>query len=86
VIVDDEHPGAARVAVELHVGGHFRAATALSLTAPSPAATEGVQLGGATVGHSGDWRGPAQLEQRPDRAGVIVIDVSPASATLVTVA
>jgi hypothetical protein len=42
--------------------------------------------GSRRVGHSGEWRGPAQLEQRPDRAGVIVIDVSPASATLVTVA
>lgn len=86
VIVDDDHSGAEHVAVRLHVGRRFGAATALSLTAPSLAATEGVRLGGRTVGRDGEWPGPARLERHPNRAGMITLDVSPASAVLVTVA
>jgi hypothetical protein len=84
VIVDDDPPGATHVAVKLHVGRGFGAATVLALTAPSPTATTGVRLGGKTVGGDGRWRAPARLEHRPNRAGVITLDVSPDSAMLVT--
>jgi len=86
VIVDDDHPGAKHVAVELRVGRRFGAASVLSLTAPSLAATKGVRLGGQAVGGDGELLGPTRLERRPNRAGVITLDVAPASAMLVTVA
>jgi hypothetical protein len=86
VIVDDDPPTAKHVTVELHAGRGFGAATVLSLTAPSPAATTGVRLGGTTVGGDGRWHALTSLEHRPNRAGVITLDVSPGSAMLVTVA
>jgi hypothetical protein len=86
VIVDDDPPGAKRAAVELHVGSRFGSATALSLTAPSLAATLGVRLGGRAVGRDGAWSGPARLERIPNRSGAITLDTSPASAVLVTIA
>jgi len=86
VIVDDDPPAAKHATVKLHVGRRFGAATVLSLTAPSPAAATGVRLGGATVGGDGRWHARARPERRPNRAGVITLDVSPGSAILVTVA
>ena len=86
VIVDDEPPGARHAAVSLHVGPGFGSARALSLTAPSLAATRGVRLGGRATGGDGEWPGPAQLKHLSNRAGVIVLDVPPASALLVTIA
>jgi hypothetical protein len=86
VIVDDDPPKARRATVKLHVGRRFGAATVLSLTAPSPAATTGVRLGGTAVGGDGRWHARTSLERRPNRAGVITLEVSPGSAMLVTVA
>jgi 4-amino-4-deoxy-L-arabinose transferase-like glycosyltransferase len=86
VIVDDDPPGAKHVSLKLHVGRIAGAATALPLTAPSLAAQTGVRLGGQAVESDGRWPAPAQLQSRPDRAGVITLDISPASAMLVTVA
>jgi hypothetical protein len=86
LVVDDELSGAKRVAVELHVGDRYERATALALTAPSPSARAGIRLGGRAVEGGGRWRTPAQLELRPNRAGVITLDMAPASATLVTAA
>ena len=86
VIVDDDPAGAKHAIVRLRVGERFGAASVLSLTAPSLAATEGVQLGGRAVGADGELLGPARLERHPNRAGVITLDVAPASAMLVTVA
>jgi hypothetical protein len=83
LIVDDDLPGAKHVLVKLHVG-RFGRATVLSLTAPSPSATEGVRLGGHVVRSDGGWRPPG-LKNRPNRSGVITLDVAPASAMLVTV-
>jgi hypothetical protein len=85
LIVDDELPGAKRVTVELHVGPH-QPATVLALTAPSPTATTGIRLGGRAVERDGRWHVPPQRKLRPNRAGVIALDVTPASAMLVTVA
>ncbi|HZL48807.1 MAG TPA: hypothetical protein VFC30_07320 [Solirubrobacteraceae bacterium] len=86
VIVDDDPPTAKHATVKLHVGRRFGAARILSLTAPSPAASAGVRLGGRALESDGRWRAPARLERRPNRAGVITLDVSPGSAMLVTVA
>jgi len=85
LIVDDDPPGAGPVAVKLHVGSRFGAASVLSLTAPSPAATAGVRLGGRGVGRDGRWRPPARLPRVANRAGVITLAAAPASALLITV-
>ena len=85
VIVDDEPPGAEHAAVKLRVGARFGSASALSLTAPSLAAAD-VRLGGQAVGRDGEWPGRARLQRLPNRAGVIALDVAPASAVLVTIA
>jgi len=86
VIVDDDPPGASPIAISLHAGGRFGAASILALTAPSPAASSGVELGGRAVGLDGSWGEPAGLSRRPNRSGVITLDVSPSSAILLTVA
>jgi hypothetical protein len=86
IVVDDEPPGASHVTVKLQVGSRFGSATALRLTSPSLSATEGVRLGGQTVGRDGKLPGRARLERLPNRNGVIALDVSPASAALVTIA
>jgi hypothetical protein len=85
VIVDDDPPGSSAATVSVHVGRGFEAAGILQLTAPSPAATAGVELGGRAVGRDGSWHRPTTLPRSPDRGGVIRLDLSPASAMLVTV-
>jgi hypothetical protein len=86
VIVDDDPPGAAPIAMRLHVGARFGAATILALTAPSPTARSGVQLAGRDVQSDGSWRQPITLPQRPNRGGAINLAISPSTAVLVTVA
>ena len=49
VVVDDDPPGSARALLHLHVAGRYSGARVLTLTAPSPAAVAGVQLGGSSV-------------------------------------
>jgi hypothetical protein len=85
VIIDDEPPGRDPTALSLHVGGHYRAASVLSLTAPGPAATSGVQLGGNAVARDGTWHAPADLPQIPVRGGAVGLTLAPSSAALVTV-
>ncbi len=85
VIVDDDPPGARGVAVHLHVGSAFHGASILSLTAPSPEALSGVQLGGRTVAANGTWSQPARLPHAPNEDGVITVDIPPSSAALLTV-
>jgi hypothetical protein len=86
LIVDDEPPGVGHAAVALHVGRRFGGATVLPLTAPSLTAAAGVHLGGRAVERDGRWRASSRLESRPNRSGVITLNVAPASAMLVTVA
>jgi hypothetical protein len=86
VIVDDDPPGARHVSLKLQVGRVAGAARILPLTAPSLAAQAGVRLDGRAVEGDGRWSAPAQLPSSPNRAGVITLDISPASAALVTVA
>jgi hypothetical protein len=85
VIVDDDPPGARSVAVRLRLGSDFRGASILSLTAPSPAALSGVQLGGRAVAPNGSWSEPSRLPHAPNRDGVITVDITPSSAALLTV-
>jgi hypothetical protein len=85
VIVDDDPPGARTLTVDLRVGNGFRRASILSLTAPSPAALSGVELGGRAVPSSGSWSEPSRLPVAPDSHGVIGVEIAPSSAALVTV-
>jgi hypothetical protein len=85
VVVDDDSPGARSVAVHLRVGSGFRDASILSLTAPSPAALSGVQLGGRAVALDGSWTEPSRLPHARNRHGVITVDIKPSSAALLTV-
>jgi hypothetical protein len=86
VLVDDDLPGARSVAMHLHVGRGFHGGTILSLTAPSPEALSGVELGGQAVAVDGSWTEPPTLPHAPNRDGVITVNVKPSSAALVTVA
>jgi hypothetical protein len=86
VLVDDDPPGARSVAVHLHVGGGFHGGTILRLTAPSPQALSGVQLGGQAVAANGSWTEPSSLPHVANRHGVITVELEPSSAALVTVA
>ena len=84
MIVDDEPPGSPPAALRLRVGRRFRAASVLALTAPSPAATSGVRLGGRAVAADGSWREPTQTPLIPARRGRLSLTVAPSSAALVT--
>jgi hypothetical protein len=86
VLVDDDPPGARGAAMRLHVGSGFHGATVLSLTAPSPEALSGVQLGGRAVAANGSWSQPPVLPHAANKSGVITVDLAPSSAALVTVA
>jgi hypothetical protein len=86
VLIDDDAPGARSVAMRLHVGAGFSGGTILSLTAPSPSALSGVELGGRAVAANGVWTQPAVLPGAANKKGVITVDVAPSSAALVTVA
>jgi hypothetical protein len=85
VLVDDDLPGARRVAIHLHVGSGFHGASILSLTAPSPTALTGVELGGQAVAADGSWTQPLTLPRAANRHGVITVDIAPSSAALLTV-
>ena len=85
VIVDDDPPGSRAALVSLHVGRGFAAGRILSLTAPSPAAHTGVELGGRPVDGAGSWHEPRSLPQAANRGGVISVAISPTSAALLTV-
>jgi hypothetical protein len=86
VLVDDEAPGARPVVAHLHVGAGFHSGTVLWLTAPSPQALSGVELGGEPVAANGSWSQPAILPHAANSHGVVSVDLRPSSAALVTVA
>jgi hypothetical protein len=86
VLVDDDPPGARRVAMHLHVGRGFHGASIMSLTAPSPSALSGVRLAGREVQPDGAWSQPARLPRALNKHGVITVELAPSSAALVTVA
>ena len=84
LILDAEPPGSPPVALRLRVGRRYRRAAVLALTAPSPAATTGVRLGGRAVARDGSWSAPATIPQTPARHGAISITVAPSSAALLS--
>jgi hypothetical protein len=84
VVVDDEPPGSPPAALRLVVGRRFPRAAVLALTAPSPAATSGVRLGGRAVAADGSWREPSQTPLIPVRRGKLSLTVAPSSADLIT--
>jgi hypothetical protein len=85
LVVENDPPGGPPLAVSLHVGAGYRAATVLALTASSPAATGGVELGGRAVAGDGSWRAPTAPVPIAARAGAISITVPLSSAALITV-
>jgi hypothetical protein len=56
----------------------------LRLTAPSPAATGGVRLGGRLVAPDGSWTTPHALPTLHDHAGALSLQLAPSSAAVVT--
>jgi len=85
LVVDDDPPGARSRALRLKVGSGFRGASILSLTARSPTALSGVQLGGRTVARDGSFTPPPALPHAANRAGMITVEIAPSSAALLTV-
>ncbi|HWX97373.1 MAG TPA: hypothetical protein VNZ01_11040, partial [Solirubrobacteraceae bacterium] len=84
VIVDDEPPGSPPAALRLRVGPRYSQAALLTLTATSPTATTGVQLGGRSVARDGSWSEPSNAPLIPRRHGTISLTVAPSSAALLT--
>jgi hypothetical protein len=85
VLVDDDPPGSLPALVALHLPGGYASAEVLALQALSPAATDGVTLGGQRVGAGGAWSPPPTLPTVPVRSGQSSISLAPSSALLVTV-
>jgi hypothetical protein len=84
VVVDDDPLEDPPSVLSLHVGARFGAASLLSLTAPSPAAEWGVELGGRTVAGDGRWHQPPALPQSPNHGGIVKVQLPPSSAMLIT--
>jgi hypothetical protein len=85
VLVNNEPLGTDPLALSLNVGASMDEAHVLRLTAPSPNATSGVQLGGRTVLANGSWPAPTQTEVVATHAGEVSLELAPGSAALVTV-
>jgi hypothetical protein len=84
LVVDDDPPGSARVLLHLHVGRRYDSARELALTAPSPAASAVVRLGGRSVLADGSWDEPQRLPSFTRRGRLISVPVAPSSAMLLT--
>ena len=61
MLVDYDPPGSQPLAVRLRLARPYSGGRILRLTAPSPAATAGVRLGGRAVAPDGSWQAPAAL-------------------------
>jgi len=85
LLVDDEAPGSAPLALRVPLGSGLGVASVLRLTGPSLAATGGLRLGGRAVSAAGSWQPPARGESAPVHRGVLSMQLQPASAALVTV-
>jgi hypothetical protein len=84
VLVDYDPPGAPPLAVRLRVSRALAGGSVLRLTAPSPAATGGVRLGGRAVAPDGSWTPPSALPRVHGRAGSLAVQMLPSSAAIVT--
>lgn len=85
VLSNDEPEGTSPLPLQLEVGAGMGAAQILRLTAPSQSATEGVRLAGRAVAGNGSWLAPRRPESIATHAGVVALQLAPASAALVTV-
>jgi len=85
VLVDDEAPGAAPLALRVGVGAGTGAASVLRLSAPSQSATGGTLLAGRAVPGSGSWGPPRRVPSIAPHAGVVALQLAPSSAALLTV-
>jgi hypothetical protein len=84
VLVDYDPPGSPPLAVRLRVPRALAGGSVLRLTAPSPAATAGVRLGGRAVAPDGTWTPPSTLPAVSGRAGSLAVQMPPSSAAVVT--
>ena len=85
VLVDEEPPGSPVTSVQVRVGPGYRAASAISLTAPSPQSLSGASLGGTSVAADGSWPGPSRTSALAVRGAFVTVALQPSSAALVTV-
>jgi hypothetical protein len=84
LVVNADPPGSRPAELRLRVGPRYGTATVTALTAPAPAATTGVRLGGHVVGADGSWGGATRAGVAP-RGGTVSVTVAPSSAALLTV-
>ncbi|HEV7585159.1 MAG TPA: hypothetical protein VGO14_05210 [Solirubrobacteraceae bacterium] len=84
VVVDDDPPGSPPAVLRLRVGPRYPQAAVLALSAPSPASTSGVRLGGRSVAADGSWHEPSQTPLIRRRGGIVSLTVAPSSAVLLT--
>jgi hypothetical protein len=85
LLVDDEAPGAAPLALRVPLGAGLGAAQVMRMTGPAPTATEGVRLAGRAVAANGKWAAPVPGQAALVRHGVMSLRLDPSSAALVTV-
>jgi hypothetical protein len=86
LLVDYDPPGSPPLAVHLRVDRALVSGSVLRLTAPSPAATSGVRLGGRAVAADGTWTPPRALPAVSGPAGALAVQIAPNSAAVVTLA
>ena len=85
VVIDYEPPGSKRLALKVHLGPGFGAASVLSLHASSRAAKSAVALGGAFVAADGSFSQPPAQRLGRVRGSTLRFTVPPSSAELITV-
>jgi len=85
VVIDYEPPGSKKLALKVHLGPGFGAATVLSLRAASRAAKSAVALGGAVVAADGSFSQPPARRLGRVRGRMLRFTVPPSSAQLITV-
>jgi hypothetical protein len=86
VLANEEPPGTSPLALRLNVGPGLGTAHIMRLTAPSPSATGEVLLAGRAVAPNGSWSPPTPTESVATSAGIVALQLAPASAALVTIA
>ena len=85
VVIDYEPPGSKKLALKVHLGAGFGAASVLSLRASSRAAKSAVALGGAFVAADGSFSQPPAPRLGRVRGGTLRFTVTASSAQLITV-
>lgn len=84
VLVNFNPIGSEPVLVRLAAPPQFGPGPILRLTAPAPASTTGVELGGSRVARDGTWSSQTPLETVYGAPGALSLSLPPASAALVT--